>query len=188
MLEHYPKDIVIKDGTPVTIRPLKPEDEQGLLKFFARIPEEERWFLRRNLADPAVMHEWIHDLDVSRVIALVAIREDDGTIIASLGIHRRESESLAHVAHLRIQVDPSYRHQRLGTWMLLDAIKLAMNMGIEKLVAEFVSGIEEPALNAAIKLDFFQQAVLRDYVKDRNGRCHDLIIMIKTFHKEWSDF
>ncbi len=44
------------------------------------------------------------------------------------------------------------RHQRLGTWMLLDAVKLAMSVGIEKLVAEFVEGIEQPAINAARKL------------------------------------
>ena len=67
-------------------------------------------------------------------------------------------------------VDPAYRQQRIGTWMLLDAIKLAMDIGIEILVAEFVSGVEEAARNAAQKLDFFEQAVLKDYVKDRQGK------------------
>jgi hypothetical protein len=72
--------------------------------------------------------------------------------------------------------------------MLLDTIRLAMSMGIEKLVAEFVGGVEEAAMNAAYKLDFFEQAVIRDYVKDRRGQYHDLIIMVKTLHRDWSDF
>jgi L-amino acid N-acyltransferase YncA len=188
MLEDYPKEIVIKDGTPVILRPLVEQDEHELLTFFARIPEEERWFLRENLADPDEMSEWIRNLDFKRVLPLVAVKEDGNTIIAIVRIHRRKSESLAHMAHLRIQVDPAYRQQRLGTWMLLDAIKVAMNMEVGKLVAEFVSGIEEAAVNAAQKLDFVQQALLKDYVKDRQGRYHDLIIMIKTLHSEWSDF
>jgi hypothetical protein len=48
--------------------------------------------------------------------------------------------------------------------------------------------VEGPAMNAAHKLDFLEQAVLKDYVKDRQGKYHDLIIMVKTLHREWSDF
>lgn len=187
MLEDYPREIVIKSGVPVILRPLVPDDEQRLLEFFHRIPEEERWFLRDNGANPVVMKDWMRELDFKRVIPLVAVTED-GTIIANVRIHRRLSECMTHVAHLHIEVDPGYRHQRLGTWMLLDAIKLSMNIGIEKLVAELVPGIEEPAINAAYKLDFFEQAVLRGYIKSPRGEYHDLIIMVKTLHGEWSDF
>jgi RimJ/RimL family protein N-acetyltransferase len=188
MLEEYPKEIMSKDGTPVLIRPLVIEDEQGLMEFFSRVPEEERWFLRDNVADPEVMREWIRNLDFSRVLPLVAVKEEDNTIIANVRLHRRPSECMAHIAHLRIVVDPAYRNQRIGTWMLLDTVKLAMRMGIEKLVAEFVAGVEEAAVHAAHKLDFFEQAVLKDYVKDRRGAYRDLIIMVKNIHREWSDF
>lgn len=188
MLEGYPKEIMSKDGIPVLIRPLVKEDEQALLKFFSRIPEEERWFLRDDVADPEVMREWITNLDYSRVLPLVAVKEEDNTIIANVRLHRRPAECMAHIAHLRIVVDPDYRNQRIGTWMLLDAVKLAMSIGIEKLVAEFVAGVEEAAEHAAHKLDFFEQAVLKDYVKDRRGQYRDLIIMVKNIHREWSDF
>jgi L-amino acid N-acyltransferase YncA len=188
MLEGYPKEIMSKDGTPILLRPLALEDEQHLSEFFARIPEDERWFLRDNVADPAVMHVWIKNVDYDRILPLVAVRHEDNTIIANVRLHRRPSECLHHIAHLRIMVDPAYRHQTLGTWMLLDTIRLAMNMGIEKLVAEFVAGVEDAAVNAAHKLDFFEEAVLKDYVKDSHGRYRDLIIMVKTLHRDWSDF
>ncbi|MBI4964632.1 MAG: GNAT family N-acetyltransferase [Desulfomonile tiedjei] len=188
MLEDYPKEIMTKDGTPILLRPLTREDEQRLAEFFLRIPEDERWFLRDAVDDPKIMRQWIENLDYDRILPMVAVRPDDGTIIANVRLHRRPTECLRHTAHLRIMVDPGYRQQRLGTWMLLDTIKLAMNMGIEKLVAEFVSGVEEAAMNAAHKLDFFEQAVIKDYVRDRRGKYHDLIIMVKTLHRDWSDF
>jgi len=188
MLEGYPKEIMAKDGTPVLLRPLIREDEQRLAEFFVRIPEDERWFLRDGVDDPETMRQWIENLDYDRILPMIAVKQDDGTIIANVRLHRRPVDCVRHVAHLRIMVDPAYRQQRIGTWMLLDTIKLAMNMGIEKLVAEFVSGVEEPAMNAAYKLDFFEQAIMRDYVKDRRGKYHDLIIMVKTLHRDWSDF
>lgn len=188
MPDQYPKEIMSKDGTPILIRPLVKEDEQALMKFFSRIPEEERWFLRDNIADPDIMREWIRNLDFRRVLPLVAVREEDNTIIANIRLHRRPSECLSHIAHLRIVVDPAYRNQRIGSWMLLDVVKLAMRMGIEKLVAEFVAGVEDAAMHAAQKMDFFEQAVIKDYVKDRRGTYRDLIIMVKTVHRDWSDF
>ncbi len=140
MLENYPKEIMSKDGTPILLRPLTRDDEQRLLEFFERIPEDERWFLRDNVAEPSVMHEWIQKLDYNRILPLVAVRQEDNRIIANVRLHRRPSECLRHIAHLRIMVDPAYRHQRLGTWMLLDTIRLAMSLGIEKLIAEFIAG------------------------------------------------
>jgi L-amino acid N-acyltransferase YncA len=72
--------------------------------------------------------------------------------------------------------------------MLLDIIRLAMGLGIEKLVAEFVADVETAAIHAAHKLDFFKVATLPEYVKDREGRYHDLLVMIKNLHQDWSDF
>ena len=187
MLENYPKEIMTKDGIPILIRPATKADEAALNEFFARIGPDERWFLREDVGDPVIMHKWLEQLDYHRVIPLVA-EQEDGTIIANVRLHRRPSECLSHTAHLRIVVDPAFRNQRLGTWMLIDVIKLAMDMGIEKIVAEFVSGVEEPAMRAAFRLDFFEQAVLRDYVKDRHGTYRDLVIMVKTLHRDWSDF
>lgn len=188
MLDDYPREVVTKDGAPILIRPVVREDEAPLNEFFGRIPEEELWFLRDNMGEPDALHEWIENLDFDRAIPMVAVKEEDNTIIANLRLHRRPSKCMKHIGHLRIMVDPAYRHQRVGTWMLLDMIKLAMDMEIEKLVAEFVAGVEEAAINAAYKLDFFEQAVLKDYVKDPQGHRRDLIIMVKNLHSEWSDF
>ncbi|MBM4327342.1 MAG: GNAT family N-acetyltransferase [Deltaproteobacteria bacterium] len=188
MFEDYPRETVLKDGSFVLLRPAVPDDEKGLSELFARIPDDESWFLRDDLADPEIMRQWIKDLNYDRVIPMVAVRQDDDRIIANVRLHRRSARCMRHVAHLRITVDPEFRQQRLGTWMLVDAIKLAMEIGIEKLVAEFVEGVEEAAISAAHKLDFFEQAVIKEYVMGPQGDYKNLIIMVKNIHRDWSDF
>ncbi len=188
MLENYPKAIVTKDGTQVLLRPLAPDDEGRLLEFFSRIPREEIWFRREDVSDPQVIHQWIAQLNYERVLPLVAVKETDGAIIANLSLHCRPFGCLSHIGHIRILVDPRYRSQRLGTWMLLDMVRLAADRGVEKLVSEFVAGVEDAAILAAKKMDFFKEAVLPDHVKDPAGKPHDLVIMVKTLHRDWSDF
>ncbi len=188
MLENYPKEIFAKDGTPILIRPAAKEDKDELHHFFSRIPEEERWFIRADMADPEVMHDFIESLDRGRTIAIVAVDETNRRIVGSVRLLLRFSECLSHVAHLQITVDPSFRNQRLGTWMLIDAIKLAMDMGLEKLLGEFVSGVEKAAIAAAHRLGFVEETILKDYLKDRHGNYRDVVIMVKSLHQDWNDF
>ncbi len=188
MIKDYPKAIVTKDGASVLLRPATLADETELIKFFDQIPEEEQWFLREKLDDPVLLHEWLDRLDYDRILPIVAVRETDGAIVANLRLYRSGSKSLNHVAHIRIMVDPAYRKLKVGSWLMLDSVKLAMDLGIEKLVAEFIAGKEEAAIKAAAKLDFHQEGVLKAYVKDRQGNDLDLVIMVRNLHREWSDF
>lgn len=188
MLEDYPKAIVTKDGTSVLLRPVVKTDEPALRRMFAKIPKKEQWFLRENLTDPELLHRWLETLDYNRILPIVAVKEDGGEIIANLRLYRSTSGCARHVAHLRVMVIPEYRSQRVGSWMILDAAKLAMDLGIEKLVAEFVAGLEDVAVKAALRLDFHEEAVLKDYVRDPDGNLRDLIIMVKTLQGQWSDF
>jgi L-amino acid N-acyltransferase YncA len=188
MIKDYPKAIVTKDGASVLLRPATKSDEEALNKFFSEIPEEEQWFLREELTDPELLRRWLDKVDYDQILPIVAVREDDGQIIANLRLYRSQYKSLRHLGHIRIMVSPAYRHLKVGSWMILDSIKLAMDLGMEKVVAEFIAGKEEPAINAARKMDFHQEAILKDYVKDREGNNRDLIIMVRNLHREWGDF
>ncbi|MEI6134594.1 MAG: GNAT family protein [Desulfomonile sp.] len=187
MGEDYRKLLKTKDGISVLLRPLQVSDEEPLRKFLARIPDQERWFLREDSSETNATTEWIRNLDYSKVFPLVAVKVDDGDIIANIQMHRPLAECLRHIAHIRVMVDPEYRRQALGPNLLLAAVKLAMDIGIEKLAAEFVADIHESAIKAALKLDFFEQARLKDYVKGRDGKYYDLIIMVKTLQADWDN-
>lgn len=188
MLKDYPKAIVTKDGDSVLLRPVTVEDEEALNEFFSEIPDQEQWFLREKLDDPKILHESLKNLDYKRTLPIVAVREKDSKIVANLRLHRSLALCILHVGHLRVMVHPNFRSLKIGSWMILDCVKTAMDIGLEKLFAEFVAGVEESAIGAALKLGFRQEGSLKDYIKDTRGGYRDLIIMSRDLQSKWSDF
>lgn len=182
----YPKEVILKDRTEAVIRPLEKSDESLLQEFYQSIPEQDRWYLKYDVTDPVVIRKWIQDIDKQLVFSIVALAEN--RIIAHAGLLTHEFGCTQHVGRLRIMVDKGFRHKRLGTWMLLDMIQLGMDKGLDTIRADFVIGIEDPAIESAYKLDFFKVAELKDYVKSPRGTRYDLQIMVKRLHKSWGDF
>lgn len=182
----YPKECVLKEGGEAVIRPLKADDEPLLQRFYAEIPEKDRWYMRYDVRKPEIVRNWIRGIETGLIRSIVAMCGDD--IVAHASLHMRGFGSTKHVGRLRIMVAPEFRHKRLGTWMLLDLIQLAMDLGLTDLRSDFVVGVEDSAIEAARKLDFFEMAVLKGYAMDAEGNRHDLMIMVKQLHKDWGDF
>ncbi len=182
----YPKEIVLNDGKEAIIRPLEKGDKTLLQQFNSKIPDNDRWYMRYDVMNPEVMREWFDNIDRGNIFSIIALSENQ--IVAQAGLHMRGFGCTKHIGRLRIMVAPDFRHKRLGTWMLLDLIHLAMDEGLRELRADFVVGIEDAAIESAHKLDFFEKAVLKDYAKDQQGNRHDMLIMIKRLHKDWGDF
>ncbi|MBW1668887.1 MAG: hypothetical protein JRJ66_12705 [Deltaproteobacteria bacterium] len=74
MLKSYPKEIILKDGTGVTVRFLQEGDEGALLEMYRRFPEEERWFLENDVQDPSIIKRWVETADVKRLVSLEMYR------------------------------------------------------------------------------------------------------------------
>ncbi|MCD4716953.1 MAG: hypothetical protein K8R45_09465, partial [Desulfobacterales bacterium] len=74
------------------------------------------------------------------------------------------------------------------TWMLLDLVNLAMAIGLKMLVMRLVQDRDSNVINGVRKLGFVEEAVLKDYVLDREENPHNLAIMTKHLPMEWGDF
>lgn len=180
----YPKEVVMKNGVEAVIRPLDETDEKALSEFYANLPSDDRWFMRYDVTDPGILRSWIDDPEHTfSILATVA-----GDVVAHARLHMRESGCYHHMGRLRIIVSPEYRSKRLGTWMLLDLIQLAMDRGLRELRADFVMDQEKTAIDTANKLDFFKKAILEDFIEGPDGTRHDLMIMTKRLHRNWGDF
>ena len=182
----YPKEVVLKDRSESVIRPLEKDDEAMLSRFYATLPENDRWYMRHDVTDPMVIKKMIDSIGTGNVFSTVA-RVDD-RIVAHASLLMRGHGATRHVGRLRIAVLPEYRHKRLGTWMLLDLIQYAMDTGLNDIRADFVVGVEDNAIESARKLDFFKVAVIPEYVKSPRGIRYDLQIMVKRLHRTWADF
>jgi L-amino acid N-acyltransferase YncA len=185
MLEEYPKELILKDGAQVTLRPLERGDAEQLVAFFQRIPETDRWYLRHDVGDTETVRRWALEVDYERVIPIIALCQ--GQIIGDATLHRRRYGSSQHVGKVRIVIDPAYRSKRLGTWMMLDLVQLATGLGLEKLLAEIVSS-ETAAIRAFRRLDFVREGVIPELHKDPTGQECDLVIMVKNLAPTWTDF
>ena len=182
----YPKTCMLKDCKDAVIRLIREDDRELLENFYKALSEEQRWYMENDFLDPAVMDRWFRKVAREELTSVIALCEN--RIAGHATLHVPEFGSTRHVGRFRIIVHPDFRKQRLGTWVLLDIIQLAVDMELEMLRTDVVVGIEDTAIDAVARFDFFKYAVIEKYVKDPEGNFHDLAVMIKRLHKNWSDF
>jgi len=182
----YPKECVLNDCEEAVIRPLEEDDTDLLSRFFEAIPEDDRWCMRYDTSNPTVIKRWFENLGSDSVFAIVAVCND--AIVGHGSLHTRGFGATKHVGRFRVIVMPEFRNKRLGTWMLLDLIQAAMDKGLEALRADLIVGMEDGAIEAVRKFDFFKRAELKGYAVDPQGERHDMVVMVKRLHQGWSDF
>jgi RimJ/RimL family protein N-acetyltransferase len=174
-IDSYPKTILLRDRTDVIVRPLAQADKIALLNFFEGIPEEERFYLKENVASPAVIQSWTSDVDFRRVIPIVAVQGDQ--IVADATLHRSRAQARQHVGEIRVVVAPAYREIGLGGRLIRELLDIAAGLGLNKAMFELVADHEGPAIAAAASAGFREVAVLKDHVRDIWGNYHDLVLM-----------
>ena len=173
--EAYPKDIMLRDGDKVSVRPLGPGDKVRLLEFFERIPEEERYYLKDNVASAKVVHGWTVNMDFTKVIPIVAV--SNNAIVADATLHLDRTPARCHLGEVRVVVDPAYREVGLGGRLIREILDIAANLGLSKVIFELVAQREMEAVCAAERVGFKEVATLEDRVKDFWGNYQDLIVL-----------
>ncbi len=164
----------LRDGSEITIGPMGPQHRMLLLQFARSLSDHDLLFLRRDITVPAEVDDWIADLEAGRSYTQVALR--DGVLLGYAAVSRSNARWRRHVAELRVLTAPSTRGQGLGRLLTNDAFRLAVDIGIEKMVAQMTPD-QEAAISVFYRLGFEQEARLLAEVKDRSGRKHDLIVL-----------
>ena len=175
ILYEYPKRTTLKDGTELTLRPLRKEDQQALHEYFLRMPPEDRMGLKDDVTDPKVIEHWIYDLDYDVVLPVLAL--DDGRIVANATLHFNQIGWTKHQGEIRITSDPEYRQKGLAARLIQELIEIAAYFGLEQLTAEIAPTSVE-ARTIFRKLGFNEIASLQGFVKDFKGNQADLTIMV----------
>jgi len=173
-LKGFPKQIILRDRSAVTLRPMVREDKEGLLTFFRRLPPEDRQFLKDDVTHAEIIEAWARDLNYDRVLPILA--EFEGRIVGDATLHRQAYGWMRHVGEIRLVTDPYLRRRGLATAMAREIFYLALQAGLDKMVAEMVAD-QVAAIKVFGKLGFQQEARLVNHVVDLQGRKHDLVIM-----------
>lgn len=134
----YPNQLTstwqLPDGTPVTIRAIRPEDEPLIIKLFATFSERTirlRYFsLLKRLSHESLIR--LCHLDYDREMALVAVRRDaDGPHF--LGVSRFYIDPETKSAEYAVVVGDPWQGQGLGRHLMMALIDVAKQRGVRRL-------------------------------------------------------
>jgi len=170
----FPKQIALRDCTPVVLRPLVAADERELLEFFRRLSPEDRQFLRDDVTRAEIVRAWCREPDFDRVLPILA--EHDGRIVGDSTRHRHSVGWMRHIGESRVTTDPFVRRRGLASVLAREIFYLALQAGLDKMVAE-VAADQLPAAKVFEKLGFRREARLAGHIVDLHGRKRDLLVL-----------
>jgi RimJ/RimL family protein N-acetyltransferase len=184
MPKEYPKEMKVRDGSTVVLRPFERKDKDALFLFFQKLPEADRLFLKDNVTDPAVVERWATELNYEKVFPLLAWRENE--VVGDATLHKSLGGWMKHVGTIRIVVGRDYQRQGLGSILANELFLHALKCGLEKIVAEMME-TQSGAKKVFEKLGFKQEAVFRGHVRDQIGVRHDLLVLTKDLEDFWAN-
>jgi acetyltransferase len=141
----YVKPWRFNDGTEVSIRPIRPEDERLIIGFHAKLSEQSvylRYFHLLTL-DQRVSHDRLVRVcfgDYNREIALVAERLDSGRQQSEiLAVARLSKAHLANEAELAVLIADEYQSRGLGTELWRRLLEIARFEKLDQVTAEILA-------------------------------------------------
>jgi RimJ/RimL family protein N-acetyltransferase len=126
----------LRDGRPVTIRALKPEDRSAMLSAVGRVSAESlyRRFFGPKRGFTEKETDFFVNVDFVNQVALVAVIDgsDENTIIGG----GRYIVTQPETAELAFAIVDEYQGQGVGTALLRHLVLIARDSGLQHLVAE----------------------------------------------------
>ena len=169
----YPKTVDC-DGTAIEIRLFEHGHLEAVRQFALKLETHDLLFLSRDLQHPKVIAAWHEAISDGEIASLVAF--DGDTVVGTTAIIRDSLGWSAHVAEIRLMIAASMRGKGLGRILLQSCIRDAVAAGAEKLTARMTPD-QRGAIALFEEIGFRGEAMLRDQVRDRDGKLHDLAIM-----------
>lgn len=140
----YVASWTLKDGTPVTIRPIRPEDEPSMVQFHGTLSERSvyyRFFHLINL-EQRTSHERLMRncfIDYDREMALVAERRNAATGESEiLAVGRLSKVFGANEAEVAVVVSDAWQGRGLGKELVSRLVIVGGDEKLERLVADIL--------------------------------------------------
>ena len=124
--------VVLRDGSTVTVRPVRPGDEQRLAAFFAALSLESRVFrFFAAVANADALARSMVNVDYRTRYGIVAVAGDDEAIVG----HAMYVEEMPRKAELAVAIADRYQGRGLGTILLGQLAEAAAAAGYDVLEA-----------------------------------------------------
>jgi RimJ/RimL family protein N-acetyltransferase len=169
----YPRGIHTEAGE-IEFRLMSRADEARVLDFAQRLPTHDLLFLPRNISEPRVLSAWINEIEHGDITSLLAVK--DGEVVGCGTLVRDPYSWSPHVGEIRMVVSLDVRGLGVGRALSQETFALALGAGLEKLVVQMT--VDQRAAIALFEsLGFKAEALLRDQVRDVDGKTHDIVVL-----------
>jgi RimJ/RimL family protein N-acetyltransferase len=169
----YPRHIEL-DAGDIEFRLMTRPDEAAVLDFAQKLPTHDLLFLPRNISQPKVLSAWITEIERGAITSLLAVR--DGVVVGCGTLVRDPHSWSPHVGEIRMVVSRDVRGQGVGRVLSQETFALALGAGLEKLTVQMTVD-QQAAIALFESLGFRAEALLRDHVRDVDGKTHDIVVL-----------
>ncbi len=172
--QQYTSSWNLNDGTPITLRAIRPEDEPLMVKFHGTLSEDTvglRYFGFPSL-DQRVAHDRLTKIcfnDYAREIALVAVHQNPATKAEEIiGVGRLVKMSGLNEAEFAIVISDSFQGRGLGTKLLSRLVEIGRQEGVKRLTSlilpeNYVMQQVSKRLGFEVNYDRYNSAMRADF-------------------------
>jgi RimJ/RimL family protein N-acetyltransferase len=183
-LEQHRQVKTLKSGMRVLLRPLTPEDAEGLVALFASATPDDATYMRHDVTDRELVTAWAREVNLLKVFPLVA--EVNGRIVGDATLHFGTGYR-HHLAWVRIFLSPEFRRLGIGTLMLRNLFSIARRLGLQQVIAEVLS-TQVQIMKALEALDFEREYRHRDYFITAAGETVDMDVYVLRLAEPGAQF
>jgi RimJ/RimL family protein N-acetyltransferase len=169
----YPRRVNTEAGE-IEFHLMTRADEAAVLDFAKALPTHDLLFLPRNISQPKVLSAWVNEIERGDIVSLLALKD---SAVVGCGTLVRDSHSWSpHVGEIRMVVSLDVRGKGVGRALSQETFALALGAGLDKLTVQMT--VDQRAAIALFEsLGFKAEALLRDHVRDVDGRTHDIVVL-----------
>lgn len=144
----YVTSMVLKDGTPVTLRPIRPEDELRMVDFHRRLSDRSvrhRYFHILQL-DERTAHERLIRVcftDYDRDLVMVTERRNEAGDSEILAVSRLSKTHDRTTAEFAIVIADQWQRRGLGTELLQQLVAMGRTEGLRTIFANILADNRE---------------------------------------------
>ena len=149
-------------------------DEAAVLAFAQQLPVHDLLFLPRNISQPKVLSAWVKEIERGAITSILALSKGE---VVGCGTLVRDPHSWSpHVGDIRMVVSTGVRGLGVGRMLSQETFALALSSGLEKMMVQMT--VDQTGAIALFEgLGFKAEALLRDHVRDGDGRTHDIVVL-----------
>jgi GNAT superfamily N-acetyltransferase len=169
----YPRQVKTDNGD-IEFPLMSQADETAVLAFAQKLPSHDLLFLPRNISQPEALSAWINEIKCGAITSPLAVKA--GTVVGCGTLVRDPHSWSPHVGEIRMVVLLDVRGQGVGRALSQETFALALGAGLERLSVQMT--VDQGAAIALFEsLGFKAEALLRDHVRDVDGKTHNIVMI-----------